>query len=79
MSRYNKERVNMVYDSLTELIESFEWLSYKISAIWSVDKSMILALYCWQKIITFYLTQNNNIQFSWNKKKKEKRKEKDRN
>ena len=69
----------MVYDSLTQLIETFEWLSYKISAIWSVEKSMILALlYCWQKIITFYLTKNNNIQFSWNKKK-EKRKEKDRN
>ena len=28
MGRYNKERVNMAYDSLPQLVEIFEWLPY---------------------------------------------------
>ena len=50
MSLYHKERDNMVYDSLPQLSETFEWLPSKISAIWSVEKSMILAiLYSWSQ------------------------------
>ena len=48
MSLYHKERVNMAYDFLPQLSETFEWLPSKISAIWLVEESMILVILFWR-------------------------------